>query len=121
MTEDKLRALARFYSFLVMLLGLGILGVTIMLAITFGPPGFGSKYLVFVVLPALAAMVLAVYIWQQKTWAMLAALALAVFECFMFGNETLMLNIILTGTALAFAAVTGLHLWLGPGGNRGRG
>lgn len=120
-TDGKLRTLARLYSFLVILLGLGILGVTVLLAVAFGPHGFGGEYLVFVILPAFAAIALAVFIWQQKMWAMLAALALAVFVRFMFGNETLMLNIILTGMALAFAVITGVHLWLAPGGNRARG
>ena len=116
--EGKLRILARLYSFLLMLLGLGMLSVTIMLAMVFGLPGLDSKYVVFVILPALAAIALAVFIWRQNTWAMLAALALAIFECFMFGNETLLLNVILTGTALAFALIAGVHLWLRPGGNR---
>jgi hypothetical protein len=120
-TEEKLRSLARVYSVVVMLLGLGILGVTIMLAMAFGLHGFGGTYLVFVILPALAAIALAVFIWRQKMWAMLAALALAVFMRFMFGSETLMLNMILTGTALGCAVITGLHLWLGAGGNRAPG
>jgi len=122
--QDKLRSLARLYSFLLMLLGLGILGVVIMLAVAFGPSGLlGDKFLLFVIAPALAAIGLAVYIWRQEQWAMIAALLLAVAVRFMFGNETLMLNIILTGTAVAFAVITGLHLWLGrqAGSNPGRG
>ena len=50
-----------------MLLGLGILGAVIMLAVTFGPPGFGDKFLLFVIAPALAAIVLAVYIWRRNS------------------------------------------------------
>jgi hypothetical protein len=117
---DTLRALARLYALLVMLLGLGVFAVVIMLAMSFGPQGlFGAKFLSFVIAPALAAIGLAGFIWRQKPWAMLAALSLAVFWRFAFGNETLMLNIILSAMAVAFAVITGLHLWLGrPAGGR---
>lgn len=118
-TEEKLRAWTRLYSVLVMLLGLGMLAVTVLLGIAFGPRGlFADKYLLFVILPALVAIVLARFVWREKIWAILAALALAVYARFMFGNETLALNVVLTGLALAAAAIAGLHLWLKPGGER---
>ena len=109
--EDARRRLARLYSILVMLLGLGILAATAMLGMVFGPRGLlNVNYLSFVILPALVALAVAVFIKRQQAWAMIAALLLAIYARVMFGGDALFLNIALTTAVVAFAALTVLCL-----------
>ncbi len=109
--EDARRRLAQFYSALVMLLGLGILGATAMLAMVFGPRGLlNVNYLSFVIVPAFAALALVVFIKRQQGWAMIAALLLAIYTRIVFGGDSLFLNIALTTAVMAFVALTVLCL-----------
>jgi hypothetical protein len=87
-----------------------VIGVVLSLIAVFGFHPADWEFLVIGAGLASAFSVLGFFIWRQQTWAMLAALALSVALRFMFGNETLMLNIALTGVGGLFAVLTGLHL-----------
>ena len=101
---------ARIYAVCAILTGLGVIGAVLFLIAVFGFHPADWELLVIGVGLASAFSVLGFFIWRRQTWAMLAALALSVAIRFMFGNETLMLNVALTGAAVLFAVLTGLHL-----------
>ena len=120
--ERIVRAASWAFAVLMFLGGAAALGAMAFLIAAFGSGGFVKNLvndlfndwlLALVVLCGAGAMALAPFIWRQRAWAMLTALALAVAFRFMFGNETLLLNVLLTGVAVFFAVCTGLRLWLG--------
>jgi len=95
------------------LLALGLVAVVVVLNMAFGWKGTRSdwEFVAAMGCPAALALVLAVLIWKQRIWAMMLALAMGVILRALFGNETLFLNIMLTGGTVAAAVITGLHLW----------
>ena len=108
------RIAARSYAILAALGGVAILGVVALLISAFGTRGmFELKFLTFIVLPGIAGIALAWPIWRQRTWAMLAALGVAVMLTFLFSMESGLLHVALPGAAALFALFTGVHIWLG--------
>src|ERR1044072_3030353 len=83
-----------------------------LLALLREPPFIGS------LLCAVVAMALAPFIWRERIWAMAAALVLSGSLLFMFGNESLVLKILLSGTTALFAICIGVRHWLGGAGAR---
>ncbi len=115
MREDLIvKIAARVYAILSALGGVLILAFVAALISAFGSNGlFEPKFLVFIVLPGIAGIALAPFIWMGKTWAMIAALAIAVGLSFLVSQETLALRLSLTGVSVLFAVFTGLRFWLG--------
>jgi len=108
------RVAARVYAILAALGGASILAVVAVLIAAFGSRGiFEPKFLAFIVLPGVAGLALALPIWRQRTWAMLAALAIAIMLSFVFSMGTALLRIALPGAAAVFALFTGVQFWLG--------
>ena len=109
-TPQLARLSARIYAICAILVGLAVIGAVLFLIAVFGFRPADWEFLVIGVGLASAFIVLGFFIWRQQTWAMLAALALSVAIRFMFGNETLMLNVALSSAAVLCAVLTGLHL-----------
>ena len=111
---DGARIAARSYAILAALGGAGILAFVALLISAFGSRGlFEPRFFTFIILPGLMGLALAWPIWRQRTWAMLAALAIAIMLTFIFSMETGLLRVLLPATTALFAVFTGLHLWLG--------
>ena len=78
-----------------------------LLALLREPPVIG------LLLCAIAPMGLAPFIWRERIWAMLAALALSGGLLFLFGKQTLFLKISLSGSTALFAISAAARHWLG--------
>jgi hypothetical protein len=100
--------------------GVAILGFLLLLTMLWPTRSFFGELLALLCDPAaialflcaIAAMVLAPFIWRERIWAMLATLALSGGLLFMFGNETLFLKISLSGMTALFAICAAAHHWL---------
>lgn len=112
MSASALRLAARIYAVLMVLLALGCIALVVVISMAFGWKGTPSdwQFLAMFSAPAMLALVLAVFVWKQHLWAMIAALAMGVTFRLLFGGETVFLNVLLSGGALAAAIVTALHL-----------
>src|SRR5215210_5288775 len=99
--------------------GLGIINFKILLTMLWTPRPFFAELLdmmreppfIVLLLCAIAATALAPFIWRERMWAMLAALALSGGFLFMFGNETLFLKVSLSATTALFAICAGVRFW----------
>lgn len=102
------------YAVLSALGGALVLAFVAVLVAAFGSNGlFEPKFFIFIVLPGVAGIALAPFIWMRKAWAMIAALAIAIGLTFLFSQETLALRLALPGVSALFAIFTGLRFWLG--------
>ena len=101
--------------------GVAIVSFLVLLAMLWPSGGFLAEFLrllreppfVAFLLCSIAAMALAPFIWGERIWAMLAALALSGGFLFLFGNETPFLKISLSGVTALFAICAAARHWLG--------
>jgi hypothetical protein len=117
-TPDRIvRIVAGVYAILAAAGGVLVLAFVGVLVATFGTNGlFEAKFFFFIVLSGVAWIALSPFIWKGQTWAMIAALAIAIGLTFVFSRETLALRVSLPSIAALFAAFTGLRCWLGKPG-----
>lgn len=110
LTTAQARIAARSYGVLAILFGLAPLGVAVFLLWAFGIRTADWRLFAYLVLPGLVFVALGVVIWRQQTWAMLAALALAVAFRFVLGSPNAGLGALLVAAPVVFAVLTGVCL-----------
>ena len=123
MDRDKkiIVVLSRISAVVSFLGGVAIVSFLVLLAMLWPSGDFLTEFLrllreppfVAFLLCAVAALALAPFIWGERIWAMLVALALSGSFLFLFGNETLFLKISLSGVTALFAICAAARHWLG--------
>lgn len=104
------RLAARIYAVCVVLFGCAPIGLAAFLVAVFGLKSSNWRLFVFVVLPGLVFIALGPLIWRQRTWAMIAALALAVAFRYVLSNPTPAIGVGLIAVPVLFAALTAVDL-----------
>ena len=104
------RIAARVYAVCVVLTGIGVIGAVAFLIAVFGFHPADWRLLAFGGALALVFIALGFFIWRQRLWAMLAALALAVALPYVVGPSRGPLLIVIFGVPLLFALLTGVGL-----------
>ena len=119
--QQIVAVLSRIAAVVSFLGGIVILSFLLLLTMLWPTRGFLGELLALLreppvigfLLCAVAATVLAPFIWRERIWAMLAALAISGGFLFMFGNETLFLKISLSAVTALFAICIAVRHWLG--------
>jgi hypothetical protein len=113
LTAQHARLAARVYAVCVVLFGLAPVGIVLFLTAIFGLHPADWKLFVFGLLPGLMFVALGPFIWRQKTWAMIAALLLAVAFRYVLGHQNLAIDTALVLAPILFAGFTVIALMAG--------
>ena len=110
LTPQLARIAARVYAVCAILTGVGVIGAVAFLIAVFGFHSADWQLLLYGGGPGLVFIVLGLFIWRQRLWAMLAALALIVAFRYFLGDSGAFLNIALIAVPILFALLTAVGL-----------